>query len=114
MFLIFCCWALGMILGLIFDGFLVDFGVENRSKINQKSIQKPIETKMQVGMDFGSLLDRFLIDFGPKLEAKLGPSWHQNSKNGGSKMVSKKVMQKSHARNWARVGPGWCRPLKNN
>ena len=81
-----------MTCGSIFDRFLIDFGVENRSKIDQKSIEKGIKNKMQVGMDFGWLLDRFLIDFGPKLGAKLGPSWHQNLQNGGSKMMPKKVM----------------------
>ena len=51
-----------------------------------------IKNKMRFGMDFGWLLDRFLVDFGPKLGAKLGPSWHQNLQNGGSKMMPKKVM----------------------
>ena len=49
---------------------------------------------MQVGMDFGSLLDRFLIDFGPKLEAKLGPSWHQNREK-----LSTKTMSQNHQKN---------------
>ena len=60
------CWS-------IFDWFWVDLGVENRPKIDQKSIQKSIENKMQVGMDFGWLLDRFLTDFEPKLGVKLAP-----------------------------------------
>ena len=38
---------------------------------------------MRFWIDLGWLLDRFLVDFGPKLAAKLGPSWHQNSKNEG-------------------------------
>ena len=33
-------WAFGLILGLIFDRFLVDFGIENRWKIDQKTDQK--------------------------------------------------------------------------
>ena len=78
-----------MICGSIFDRFLVDFGVENRRKINQKSIQKAIENKMQVGMDFGWLLDRFLMDFEPKLGVKLGPSWHQNRRKWSTKTMSK-------------------------
>ena len=32
-----------MILGLIFDRFLVDFGIENRWKIDEKSIKKQIK-----------------------------------------------------------------------
>ena len=70
---------------MIFDRFLVDLEVENQSKIDEKSIQKAIENKMQVGMGFGWLLDRFLIDLCPKLGAKLEPSWHPNRKNEGSK-----------------------------
>ena len=85
-----------MALGSIFDGFLIDFGVENRSKIDQKSIEKGIKNKMQVGMDFGWLLDRFLVDFGPKLGAKLGASWHQNSKKWGTKSMSKNHQKTSH------------------
>ena len=83
-----------MICCLFFDRFLVDFRVENQSKINQKSIRKAIENKMEVGMDFGWLLDRFLVDFGPKLGPKLGPSWHQNLKNWSSKTMSKKHQKK--------------------
>ena len=48
-------------------------GTKMASKIDQKSIQKGIETKMQFGLGFGALLERFLVDFG----AKLGPSWAQ-------------------------------------
>ena len=59
---------------MIFDRFLMDLEVENQSKIDEKSIQKAIENKMQVGMGFGWLLDRFLVDFGSKLGGKLGPS----------------------------------------
>ena len=80
----------------------MDFGVENRSKIDQKSIQKAIENKMQVGMDFGWLLDRFLIDLGAKLGAKVGPSWHQNRKKWGTKTMLKNHEKSSHAgiRGW--------------
>ena len=65
---------------MIFDRFGLDLEVENQSKINEKSIQKAIENKMQVGMGFGWLLDRFVVDFGSKLGCKLGPSWHQNQR----------------------------------
>ena len=79
-----------MICSSFFDRFLINFGVENRSKIDQTSIKKAIKNMMRFWIDFGWLLDRFLVDFGPKLGAKLGPSWHQNSKNEGSKIRSKK------------------------
>ena len=52
-------------------------------------MKKVIDDKMDVGMDLGRLLDRFLVDFGTKLGGKLRPSWHQNLKNEGSKMMSK-------------------------
>ena len=78
-----------MICWLICDGFLIDLGVENQPKIDQKSIKKGIKNKMQVGMDFGWLLDRSWSDFGPKLGGKMGPSWHPNLKNGGLKTMSK-------------------------
>ena len=52
---------------------------------------------MQVGLGFGALLGRFLVDFGTKLGGKLGPSWHQNPKNEGTKTMSKNVMKKLSA-----------------
>ena len=61
---------------MIFDRFGVDLEVENQSKIDEKSIQKAMENKMQVGMGSAWLLDRFLVDFGSKLGGKLVPSWH--------------------------------------
>ena len=33
-------------------------------------------------MNLRQLLERFVVDFGSKLEGKLGPSWHENLKNG--------------------------------
>ena len=109
-FLIFCWCVVGMICWSFFDRFLINFGVENRSKIDQTSIKKAIKNMMRFWIDFGWLLDRFLVDFGPKLGLKLGPSWHQNSKNEGSKMMSKKAMQKPAA---GRSATGGFRPLKN-
>ena len=93
---------------MIFDRFLVDLGVENRSKIDQKSIQKTIRNKMQVGKQLGGLLDRFLIDFGPKLGAKLGSSWHQNRKKNDAKTMSKKHTKPRGptAPGSAQAGPG--------
>ena len=52
---------------------------------------------MQVGMDFGWLLERSWGDLGPKLGAKLGPSWDENLKNGGSKTMSRNVLYKTSA-----------------
>ena len=85
MFLI-CCWcALGMILGLIFDRFLVDFGIENRWKIDEKSIKKQIKNKMRFGIDFWRFLDGFWGGFGGQVGAKLGPksiknrSWNKHA-----------------------------------
>ena len=51
---------------------------KNHQKINQTSMKKCIDDKMDVGMDVGRLLDRFFIDFGTVLGGKLPPSWHQN------------------------------------
>ena len=81
-----------MICWLICDGFLIDLGVENQSKIYQKSIKKEIKNKMRSGMDFGWLLERSWGDLGPKLGPNLGPSWDENPKNGGSKTMSKNVL----------------------
>ena len=66
-------------------------------KIDQKSIKKAIKNKMRFWIDFGWLLDRFWSDFGPKLGGKMGPSWHQNLKNGGPKTMSKKELKKMSA-----------------
>ena len=68
-----------MILGLIFDRFLVDFGIENRWKIDEKSIKKQIKNKMRFGIDFWWLLDGFWGGFGGQVGAKLGP---KSIKNG--------------------------------
>ena len=81
-----------MICWLICDGFLIDLGVENQPKIDQKTIKKDIKNKMRSGMDFRWLLERSWGDLGPKLGAKLGPSWDENLKNGGSKTMSKNVL----------------------
>ena len=89
-----------MDVGTSFIDFLLqhyDLGAENQTKIDQNSIKKAIKNKMRFWIDFGWLLDRFWSDFGPKLGGKLGPSWHQNLKNGGPKTMSKKVRQKGHA-----------------
>ena len=75
----------------------MDLGVENRPKIEPKSVLKVIKHKMQFQMDLGGLLERFGEDFGFNLGGKLGPSWHQDLTNGGPKTMSKKVKQKGHA-----------------
>ena len=46
-------------------------------------------------MDLGRLLEGFWMDLASKLGGKLGPSWHQNLKHEGPKMMSKKVMNKN-------------------
>ena len=97
-FLIFSCCVVGMTCWLIFGRFLIDFGVENRSKIHKKSIQKAIENKMRFGMDFGGLLERFWSDFGSKLGAELWLSWHQNRKKWGTKTMSKNHRKSGDAR----------------
>ena len=96
-----------MIGRLIFQGFLVVFGIENHQKVDQKSMQKAIENKMQVGMGFGWLLGRFLIDFYSNLEGKLGPSWLQNRRKWDTKTMSKNHPKSEAAvlrKGYARVG----------
>ena len=82
-----------MICWLICDGFLIDLGgqksIKNLFKIDKK---KDIKNQMRFGMDFRWLLERSWGDLGPKLGAKLGPSWDENPKNGGSKTMSKNVL----------------------
>ena len=82
-------WALGLILGLIFDGFWGDFGVENRWKIDKKSIKKQIKNKMRFGIDFWWLLGGFWGGFGGQVGAKLGPKSIKNRswKKHATKMV---------------------------
>ena len=60
-----------MILGLIFDRFLVDFGIENRWKIDEKSIKKQIKNKMRFGIDFWWLLGGFWEGFGGQVGTKI-------------------------------------------
>ncbi len=80
--------------------------MENQTKIDQKSIQKGIENKMQVEMDFGWLLGRFFVDFEPKLGAKLGPSWHQNLRKWGTKTRSKNQSKNRDASSRDKIKPG--------
>ena len=109
MFLIFCCWALGMILGMIFDRFLVDFGIENRWKIDEKSIEKQIKNKMRFGIDFWRLLDGFWGGFGGQVGAKLEPSWGQVGMEIDKKRCQKKNEKKIAS--WRHLGanlaPSW-------
>ena len=79
---------------------MVDLGVGNRSKINNKSIQKGIENKTQVEMDFGWLLDRFLVDFDPKLgKAKLAPKSEKMGYQDDLKKSSKKQSRRESQQN---------------
>ena len=75
----------------------MDLGVENLLKINQKSMQNVIKNKVRFWMGPGRLLERFWVDFGSKLGGKLGPSWHENLKNGGPKTMSKNELKKMSA-----------------
>ena len=65
-------------------------GTKFASKIDQTSIQKGIETKMQVGLAFGPLLgtisDGFWCKFGGQVGSKLG-------QNRGLKAMSTKMIQ---------------------
>ena len=64
-------------------------GTKIASKLNQKSVQKGIELKMQFGLGFGPLLERFLVDFG----ATLGPSWVQVGTKIGKIGVSRRCQK---------------------
>ena len=78
-----------MILGLIFDRFLDDFGIENRWKIDEKSIKKQIKNKMRFGIDFWRLLDGFWGGFGSQVGAKLAQKSIQESIKKTCKKLSK-------------------------
>ena len=67
------------------NGFLGGLGGQVGTKIQETSIREGPKNQIEVKMDFEGLLDRFCVDFGPKLGGKLGPSCHQNLKNGGPK-----------------------------
>ena len=97
-FCYFSCWAVGLAFWLIFDWFSIDFGVENLSKIDQKSVKKIIKNQLPFWIDFGRLLDRFWDDFGANLGANLGPSWSKNQTQMDIKIMSKKVLKKWDAR----------------
>ena len=61
-----------------------------RSKSLPKSIKQGIENMMRDGLVLRSLLARIWLDLAAKLEGKLDPDCHQNLKNWGPKMMSKK------------------------
>ena len=69
-------------------------GIKNPPTIFPEAFQKMIIFLIGCGvalwLAIGFLLARFCVDFGAKLGTKLGLSWHQNLKNEGSKMMSKK------------------------
>ena len=67
-----------MMLRLILDRFLIAFGIENRWKINEKSIKKQIKNKMRFKIDFWWLLGGFWGGFGDEVETKLGPKSIKN------------------------------------
>ena len=67
-----------VLLGWLFDSFLIDFWWIWMLKIYQKSIQKVIKNKMRFWMHLGWLLERFWLDFGSKLGGKTKPNWHPN------------------------------------
>ena len=69
----------------------MDLRVGNHLKIETKFVKKTIKNEMRSGMDLGGLLERFGVDFSSKLGGKLGPSWHKNLKNEGTKTMSKNV-----------------------
>ena len=73
-------WAFGLILGLIFDRFLVDFGVENQWKINATSIKKQLWNQCfnltRLGLHFGHFWEAMLAAFGTILEAMLAFGCH--------------------------------------
>ena len=74
-------WTCGTILVMIlerFCRFLLDFGIANQAKINNKSIQKHDKNKIRFWIDFCWLLGGFWGGFGAQVEAKLRPSWNQN------------------------------------
>ena len=69
----------------------MDFGVENRPKINQKSIENDLENKIQVGLHVWWLLDRIWLDFGAMLGPKLAPSWAQVGTKSLQKSIQKVI-----------------------
>ena len=70
---------------------MIDLKIENRSKIQQQSIQKDIDNEMQVEMDFGSMFGGSWVGFGPDLGPKLGPR------------SSKKQCRKKHDNKMAKI-----------
>ena len=63
-FLFFDCCVVALISWLIFDRFWDPVGLQNRSKIDKKSIQKSITKMMQFLIDFGANLTPFWKGFG--------------------------------------------------
>ena len=110
------CFLVVVSLGWFVDRFSIDFWLILGSKINQKSIRKAIENKMEVGMDFGWLLDWFLVDLGPKLGSKIDQKSIKNRWNEkywflevrGPKILIFHDFWSSrgggHGRGWTRVG----------
>ena len=74
-----------MILGLIFDRFVLILG----SKIDEKSMKNRSKNISKIRCDLGSIFDGSWVGFGVDLGAKLGPSWDQNR----SKIEVEKSMQ---------------------
>ena len=72
-FLLFQCCVVALMSWSIFDRFWEPLGLKNRSKIDQKSIQKSIKKMIQLLIDFGANLTPFWRGFGSQVGAKLAP-----------------------------------------
>ena len=72
-FVYFHCCVVALMSWSIFDRFWEPLGLKNRSKIDQKSIQKSIKKMIQLLIDFGANLTPFWRGFGSQVGAKLAP-----------------------------------------
>ena len=82
-------------------------GTKIASKIDQKSIQKGIETKMQFGLGFGALLEQlFWIQLG-KLVPKLGKLGSQDDVKKMTEKVECDTTRQKYADGGFPTNPLW-------
>ena len=70
------------------DRFWLDFGSQNRSKIDPKRVPKGVGNHGRFCMPSGTCKNRFFGQHGPNLAPKMAPSWSQNGTKIGPKRLS--------------------------
>ena len=89
------------------DRFWVDFGAQNRSKTDQKSVPKGVQHHVRFWTPSRTSKNRFLSQHGPNMARSCPPRRAQVGAKMGSKSVPKRSWKRSRFRSrfWTDFGP---------